>query len=127
LYHVEDFKSIANCVQDLIKDRSLYNRLQTNGVSLIEAAVYLGFSCAPYEKNITGMKIKSIALVSTFFPPSIGGPATFVSHIGPEFEALGCTVSYLNFEPYKQFSKPKRSVYFFCDLWRKDQRMSILY
>lgn len=32
-----DFKSIANCVQDLIKDRSLYNRLQTNGVSLIEA------------------------------------------------------------------------------------------
>lgn len=33
----EDFKSIANCVQNIMKDRSLYNQLQANGVKLIEA------------------------------------------------------------------------------------------
>lgn len=72
------------------------------------------------------MKIKSIALISAFFPPSIGGPATFVSQIGPEFEALGYAVSYLNLEPYKQFSKLKRSVYFFHDLWRKTKKVDFI-
>ena len=72
------------------------------------------------------MKIKSIALISAFFPPSIGGPATFVSQIGPEFEALGYAVSYLNLEPYKQFSKLKRLVYFFHDLWRKTKKVDFI-
>lgn len=33
----EDFKSVADCVQRVIKDRPLYSQLQTNGVKLIEA------------------------------------------------------------------------------------------
>ncbi len=72
------------------------------------------------------MKIKNITLVSAFFPPSIGGPATFVSHIGPEFEALGYIVSYLNFEPYKKFSKPKRFIYFLFDLWKKTKNTDLV-
>lgn len=72
------------------------------------------------------MKIKNIVLVSTFFPPSIGGPATFVSHVGPELETLGYTISYLNLEPYKQYSKLKRLFYFFRDVWKKTQSADLV-
>jgi len=64
------------------------------------------------------MKIKNLVLTSAFFPPSIGGPATFVSNIGPEFVKIGYEVSYVNLEPYKHTSKLKRMFLFTADFWR---------
>ena len=64
------------------------------------------------------MKVENILLVSAFFPPSIGGPATFISSIGPEFIKMGYRISYANFEPYKKLSKLKRNFLFLRDVWR---------
>lgn len=65
------------------------------------------------------MNIQKILLVSVFFPPSVGGPATFVSNIGPEFLKIGYKVGYVNLEPYKKASKLKQRLFFLRDLWKR--------
>jgi len=73
------------------------------------------------------MKIKKLVLVSAFFPPSIGGPATFVSNIGPEFVKMGYEVLYVNLEPYKNTSKLKRYFLFLRDLWKSCKNADLVF
>jgi hypothetical protein len=72
------------------------------------------------------MKVENILLISAFFPPSIGGPATFVSAIGPEFIKMGYRISYANFEPYKKLSKLKRNLLFVRDVWKLSQKAELV-
>jgi len=65
------------------------------------------------------MNIKKLLLVSAFFPPSVGGPATFVSHIGHEFIQQGYQVAYAHLEPYKKISIFKQRLFFLRDLWKE--------
>ncbi len=65
------------------------------------------------------MKVGNILLVSAFFPPSIGGPATFIAAIGKEFEEKGYEVAYANLEPYKKFSRLTQTFLFLRDMWER--------
>lgn len=65
------------------------------------------------------MKVGNILLVSAFFPPSIGGPATFIAAIGKEFQKKGYEVTYTNLEPYKKFSRLKQTFLFLRDMWER--------
>lgn len=65
------------------------------------------------------MKVGNILLVSAFFPPSIGGPATFIAAIGREFQKKGYEVTYANLELYKKFSRLKQTFLFLRDMWKR--------
>lgn len=65
------------------------------------------------------MNVKKILLISAFFPPSVGGPATFVSSVGPEFVKKGYGITYANLELYKNFSKLRQQFFFIWDVWKK--------
>lgn len=73
------------------------------------------------------MNVKNILFVSAFFPPSIGGPATFVASIGPEFVQKGYDISYSNFEPYKKHSTFKKIFLFAKDLWHRSNNVDLVF